>query len=154
MYFRRLLERLQHELDVLANGERPHYELMLDILAYLREFCDRVLQLPLARLAGAPRHRACRRELRQHLTAVLEDAIVPRSSCKRRPPLISSISEPHRARERRGPAAHRRRTHRRALDKRARGRSARRRAFASFGGKSRSTTEAARRAVDPDQAAR
>ena len=41
-YFRRLLGLLQKELDVFAAGERPNYELMCDIIAYLREFTDRI----------------------------------------------------------------------------------------------------------------
>ena len=33
VYFRRLLELLQKELDAFHRGERPNYELMLDIVA-------------------------------------------------------------------------------------------------------------------------
>ena len=40
VYFRRLLELLQLELDAFHRGERPNYELMLDIVAYLREYSD------------------------------------------------------------------------------------------------------------------
>lgn len=39
-YFQRLLALLQGQLDVFHRGERPSYELMLDILAYLREYGD------------------------------------------------------------------------------------------------------------------
>ena len=39
-YFQRLLALLQGQLDVFHRGERPNYELMLDILAYLREYGD------------------------------------------------------------------------------------------------------------------
>jgi hemerythrin-like domain-containing protein len=39
-YFQRLLALLQSQLDVFHGGERPNYELMLDILAYLREYGD------------------------------------------------------------------------------------------------------------------
>ena len=39
-YFQRLLALLQAELDVFHGGERPDYELMLDILAYLHEYGD------------------------------------------------------------------------------------------------------------------
>jgi hemerythrin-like domain-containing protein len=67
-YFGRLLRLLQREVDVFHTGERPNYELMLDIISYLREFGDRFhhpredaafmrlavrcpeLELPLARL--------------------------------------------------------------------------------------------------------
>lgn len=41
MYFRRLLALLQQEMDCFASGEQPHLQLMLDILAYLREWGDR-----------------------------------------------------------------------------------------------------------------
>ncbi len=39
-YFQRLLALLQGQLDLFHRGERPNYELMLDILAYLREYGD------------------------------------------------------------------------------------------------------------------
>ena len=39
-YFQRLLTLLQGELELFHRGERPGYELMLDILAYLREYGD------------------------------------------------------------------------------------------------------------------
>src|SRR5512139_485873 len=41
-YFRRLLTLLQKQLDVFHGGERPNYELMLDIVSYLREYSDQV----------------------------------------------------------------------------------------------------------------
>jgi hemerythrin-like domain-containing protein len=41
-YFGRLLHLLQEEVDMLHAGARPNYELMLDILAYLREYGDRM----------------------------------------------------------------------------------------------------------------
>ena len=40
VYFRRLLDLLHKEIDVLATGERANYELMLDIISYLREYSD------------------------------------------------------------------------------------------------------------------
>jgi hemerythrin-like domain-containing protein len=67
-YFGKLLRLLQREVDVFHTGERPNYELMLDVISYLREFGDRFhhpredvafarlklrcpeLELPLARL--------------------------------------------------------------------------------------------------------
>ena len=67
-YFKRLLDLLQRELDVFHSGERPDYDLMLDVITYLREYSDRAhhprediaferlarhhprLELPLARL--------------------------------------------------------------------------------------------------------
>jgi hemerythrin-like domain-containing protein len=39
-YFRRLLELLQREIDVFHAGERPNYELMLDVISYLRDYGD------------------------------------------------------------------------------------------------------------------
>jgi hemerythrin-like domain-containing protein len=41
VYFQRLLDLLQRQVDVFHTGERPNYELMLDIITYLREFSDR-----------------------------------------------------------------------------------------------------------------
>ncbi len=41
-YFKRLLHLLQEEADMLHAGARPNYELMLDILSYLREYGDRM----------------------------------------------------------------------------------------------------------------
>jgi hemerythrin-like domain-containing protein len=98
MYFGRLLERLRRELDSFATGERPNYALMLDILTYLGEYCDRVhhpredaafaclarrspdLQLPLARLQQE--HRVIARageELRALLSAIADGALTPRA---------------------------------------------------------------------------
>ena len=68
VYFGQLLRRLRHELDVFHGAERPNYELMLDIVTYLRDYGDQYhhpredeafarlarrapeLELPLARL--------------------------------------------------------------------------------------------------------
>lgn len=41
-YFKRLLQLLQEEADTLHEGGSPNYELMLDILSYLREYGDAV----------------------------------------------------------------------------------------------------------------
>jgi hemerythrin-like domain-containing protein len=98
MYFERLLERLRRELDVFATGERPNYPLMLDILTYLREYCDRVhhpredaafaclaqrlphMQLPLARLQQEHRVIAHAGEaLQGHLAAILDGTLAPRA---------------------------------------------------------------------------
>lgn len=40
-YFQRLLDLLQREVDVFHSGERPNYDLMLDVITYLREYSDR-----------------------------------------------------------------------------------------------------------------
>ena len=39
-YFNRLLSLLHKQLDVFHGGERPNYELMLDIVCYLRDYSD------------------------------------------------------------------------------------------------------------------
>jgi hemerythrin-like domain-containing protein len=96
-YFRRLLAYLQHEVDVFHAGERPNYELMLDVLTYLRDFCDRVHHPAedaafgrLARRAPmllpqleqlAQEHRVivhAGEALRGKLAAVLDGSVVPR----------------------------------------------------------------------------
>ena len=41
-YFRRLLALLHKQIDVFRPGEHPNYELMLDIVSYLRDFTDQV----------------------------------------------------------------------------------------------------------------
>ena len=40
-YFSRLLSLLQKQVNVFRTGERPNYELMLDIISYLRNYSDR-----------------------------------------------------------------------------------------------------------------
>src|SRR3954465_4920229 len=98
VYFRRLLELLQQELDKFHRGERPNYELMLDIVGYLREYTDHFhhpredvafarlaercpeLNLVLARLMQE--HRVIARAgetLRQHLEAILAGVMVERA---------------------------------------------------------------------------
>ena len=98
VHFRVLLDLLQRELDVFHTGERPNYELMLDILAYLREFSDRIhhpredvafaclarrlpdMQQPLARLQQEHRVIAHAGEaLLQHLTSILDGTVLPRA---------------------------------------------------------------------------
>lgn len=96
-YFSRLLALLRRELDAFHNGERPNYELMLDIIGYLREYSDELhhpredvafarmqprcpeLKLVLARLEQE--HRAIARAgeaLRKELEAALDGAVLPR----------------------------------------------------------------------------
>ena len=41
-YFNRLLRLLQREVEVFATAETPNYELMLDIIDYLRDYADQV----------------------------------------------------------------------------------------------------------------
>lgn len=96
-YFNRLLALVRGQLDLLHAGERPDYELMLDVVAYLREYSDRFhhpredvaferltercpeMDLVLARLRQEHRVIAHAGEtLREHLEAILAGAIVPR----------------------------------------------------------------------------
>ena len=98
VYFRRLLELLQNELDTFHRGERPNYELMLDVVSYLRDYSDQFhhpredvafarlaqhcpdLRLDLMRLAQE--HRVIARAgetLRQHLEAILGGSMIARA---------------------------------------------------------------------------
>ena len=96
VYFTRLLELLHKEVDEFHRGERPNYELMLDIVSYLRDYSDQYhhpredvafdrlvkhcpdLELPLARLRQEHSVIAHAGEtLRNHLEAILGGAIVP-----------------------------------------------------------------------------
>ena len=98
MYFRRLLDLLHAQVDVFETGDKPDYDLMLDILTYLREYSDRFHHpredVAFARLA---RHRPelgrtlarLRQEhrvianagdrLRQLIVEILDDSMVPRA---------------------------------------------------------------------------
>lgn len=97
-YFRRLLALLQKEVDVFHGGERPNYELMLDIVTYLREYSDQVHHpredVAFARLARkAPELALTLERLKQEhrvianagdalkalLAEILEDAMVSRA---------------------------------------------------------------------------
>lgn len=97
-YFTRLLELLRREMDVFATGATPNYDLMLDILAYLRDWADQYhhpredevfrrlvrirpdRELPVARLRQE--HRVIEHAgetLRQLLEEAAADAMVPRA---------------------------------------------------------------------------
>jgi len=99
VYFQRLLDLLHKEVDVFHGGERPNYELMLDIITYLREYTDRFhhpredaafafivrrfpdMQLVLARLQQEHRVIAHAGDsLRQLLGAALDGEMAPRSA--------------------------------------------------------------------------
>src|SRR5438046_1876506 len=101
VYFRRLLELLQNELDTFHRGERPNYELMLDVVAYLRDYSDQFhhpredvafarlaqrcpeLKLDLARLTQE--HHVIARAgetLRQHIEAILGGASLQRAEAE------------------------------------------------------------------------
>jgi hemerythrin-like domain-containing protein len=97
-YFSRLLDLLQQQLDAFHSGEQPNYELMLDIVSYLRDYTDQFhhpredaafarlakrcpdLELVLARLGQEHRVIAQAGEtLRRYLHAILAGSIVPRA---------------------------------------------------------------------------
>ena len=94
-YFLRLLALLKRQLEVFHTDARPNYELMLDIISYLRDYGDKVhhpredvafarlaqrapdLALPLERLRRQHRVIAHAGEkLSDLLSAILGDAIV------------------------------------------------------------------------------
>jgi hemerythrin-like domain-containing protein len=98
VYFNQLLNLLHKQVDVFHTGERPNYELMVDIVSYLRDYSDRIhhpredvafarlakrcpdLALPLARLGQEHRVIAQAGEtLLKALQAVLGGAIIPRA---------------------------------------------------------------------------
>jgi hemerythrin-like domain-containing protein len=97
VYFGQLLELLQREVLVFHTGARPNYELMSDIVSYLRDYGDQFhhpredvafarlvkhvggMELPLARLAQEHRVIAQAGEkLLRLVDAILGGAIVPR----------------------------------------------------------------------------
>jgi len=96
-HFRRLLALLQAQVDLFHAGQQPNYALMVDIIAYLRDFSDRFhhpredaaflclarhlpdLDLTLARLMQEHRVIAYAGEsLRKMLEAVVDGAVVAR----------------------------------------------------------------------------
>jgi hemerythrin-like domain-containing protein len=98
MYFKRLLRLLQEEVDVFASGDEPNYQLMHDVIAYLRDWGDtyhhpredeafhRIAkkrpdrQLPIARLIQE--HRVVARageQLEQMLDELEAGSIIPRA---------------------------------------------------------------------------
>ena len=98
VYFMRLLDLLDEQVAVFETGSRPNYELMLEIISYLRDYSDRyhhpredvaferlaqrrpALAPTLARLRQEHRVIASSGEtLARLLTAVVEGAIVPRT---------------------------------------------------------------------------
>lgn len=97
-YFNRLLALLQKQVDAFHFGNQANYDLMLDIISYLRDYSDEMhhpredvafarmaahcpdLELTLSRLVQEHRIIAQAGEtLRKHLEAVLADAIVPKA---------------------------------------------------------------------------
>ena len=98
VYFNQLLALLQKQVDLFHRGEQPNYELMQDIITYLRDYSDRFhhpredvafgrlvkhcpdLELTLARLGQEHRIIAHAGEtLLTQLRAILGGAIAPRA---------------------------------------------------------------------------
>ncbi|MEK6243307.1 MAG: hemerythrin domain-containing protein [Pseudomonadota bacterium] len=98
VYFNQLLRLLQRQVDEFHSGEQPNYELMLDIISYLREYSDQFhhpredvafarlakrcpdLELALARLGQEHRVIAHAGEvLCKLIQAILGGALVPRA---------------------------------------------------------------------------
>ena len=98
MDFKRLLDVLQQEVDRFSTGESPNYQLMLDVLEYLRDYSDQShhpredealrrlakrcpdRELPIARLMQEHRVIAHAGEnLRKLLEEVVADAVVSRA---------------------------------------------------------------------------
>ena len=98
LYFNQLLHLLQREVDVFHRGARPNYELMSDVVSYLREYGDQMhhpredaaferlakrcpdMELALARLEQEHRVIAQAGEaLQRQIDAILGGAIVPRA---------------------------------------------------------------------------
>jgi hemerythrin-like domain-containing protein len=97
-YFSKLLQLMQRELDVFHRAGRPNYELMYDIVSYLRQFGDQAhhpredlaferlakrrpdMQLALARLQQEHRVIAQAGEaLQRQIEAILGGALLPRA---------------------------------------------------------------------------
>ena len=98
VYFNQLLRLLQKQLDVFHSGERPNYQLMLDIVTYLRDYSDqhhhpredeaferlgrRCPDMELVLLRLQQEHRVIARAgetLRYQINAILQDTMVPRA---------------------------------------------------------------------------
>ena len=98
VYFNQLLNLLRREVDVFHTGARPKYELMYDIISYLREYGDQAhhpredaaferlakrcpdMKLVLGRLEQEHRVIAQAGEtLRAQIEAILDGTIVPRA---------------------------------------------------------------------------
>jgi hemerythrin-like domain-containing protein len=98
VYFKRLLGLLQKEVDVFHSGERPNYELMLEIIHYLRHYSDQFhhpredaaferlaklcpdLELPIARLRQE--HRVIAHagdQLLEYLNEAIDGAVIRRA---------------------------------------------------------------------------
>jgi hemerythrin-like domain-containing protein len=120
MYFGRLLDLLQRQIEIFETGMRPNYELMLDVIAYLRGYSDRFHHpredVAFARLEKrAPElartiamlrleHRVIAHvgeKLLNQLTSVLDGSIVPRADIEATAAVYLSYYRNHIAREER-----------------------------------------------------
>lgn len=98
VYFKQLLDLLHEQVDVFQTGKRPNYELMLDIISYLKDYSDQFhhpredvafarlakhhpdMELVLARLSQEHRVIAHAGEtLRKLLIEILGGAIISRA---------------------------------------------------------------------------
>jgi hemerythrin-like domain-containing protein len=119
-YFNRLLALLHDQVAVFESGQRPNYDLMEDIISYLRNYSDKYhhpredvafarleLRCPdlapvLARLRQEHRVIANAGEkLLSQLEAILEDTVVPRSEVEMAAATYLVYYENHIAREER-----------------------------------------------------
>jgi hemerythrin-like domain-containing protein len=98
VYFKQLLDLLHKQVDAFQTGKRPNYELMLDIISYLKDYSDKYhhpredvafarlakhcpdIELVLARLGQEHRVIAHAGEtLHKLLNEILGGAIIPRA---------------------------------------------------------------------------
>jgi hemerythrin-like domain-containing protein len=119
-YFKRLLDLLQDEVAVFETGQRPNYDLMEDIISYLRGYSDRYhhpredvafARLEIRRPEMGPTLARLRQEHRvianagekllKLLEAILEDAILPRSEVEMAAATYLTYYENHIDREER-----------------------------------------------------
>jgi hemerythrin-like domain-containing protein len=119
-YFMRLLDLLHDQVAVFESGERPKYDLMEDIISYLRNYSDKYhhpredvafarLQLRCPDMAPVfarlrQEHRVIANageKLHAQLEAVLEDTIVPRAEIEMAAATYLVYYENHISREER-----------------------------------------------------
>jgi len=120
LYFGRLLDLLEREVEIFQTGMRPNYELMLDILTYLRGYSDR-FHHPREDVAFARLEKRCPdlrktiatlrlehrviahvgEKLLGQLTSVLDGSIVPRADIEATTAIYLSYYANHIGREER-----------------------------------------------------
>ncbi len=101
VYFKQLLDLLHKQVDAFQTGKRPNYELMLDIISYLKDYSDQYhhpredvafarlakhcpdMELVLARLGQEHRVIAHAGEtLRKLLIEILDGAVISRAEAE------------------------------------------------------------------------